>query len=120
MKVGYMPDTDGGPYQQPEPDREAAARFCEQLLAEGEQAERFGFGGVFVPERHARTECMFPPPLVYLAALAARTRTVDLGTFVLQPPLYHPMHLAEDVAMIDNLSRGRVILGIGLGYHDDY
>jgi alkanesulfonate monooxygenase SsuD/methylene tetrahydromethanopterin reductase-like flavin-dependent oxidoreductase (luciferase family) len=120
MKIGYMPDTHSGAYNQPAPLREKVAEFCDQLLAEGEQAERFGFDGVFFPERHARTECVFPPPLVIMAALAARTRRIKLGTMVLQPPLYNPMHLAEDVAMIDNLSRGRVVLGIGMGYHDDY
>jgi probable F420-dependent oxidoreductase len=120
MKIGYMPDTHGGPYEQPEPSPEAAARFCEQLLTEGIEAEQAGFDGLFLPERHHRTETMFPPPLVMLAAYAARTSRVDLGTYVLQPPYYNPMHLAEDVAMIDLLSRGRVILGVGLGYHPDY
>src|SRR5882724_3789719 len=100
MKIAYMPDTHGGPYNQPEPSRDAAARFCDQLLAEGIEAERSGFDGIFLPERHHRTETMFPPPLVMLAAYAARTTKVDLGTFVLQPPYYNPMHLAEDVAMI--------------------
>jgi alkanesulfonate monooxygenase SsuD/methylene tetrahydromethanopterin reductase-like flavin-dependent oxidoreductase (luciferase family) len=61
--IGYMPDTHGGPYDQPEPDPQRSARFCQQLLQEAEQAERYGFDGVFVPERHARTECMFPAPL---------------------------------------------------------
>lgn len=120
MKIAYMPDTHGGPYAQPEPSPQAAAAFCDQLLAEGIEAERAGFDGVFLPERHHRTETMFPPPLVLLAAYAARTTRVDLGTFVLQPPYYNPMHLAEDVAMIDLLSKGRVRLGVGLGYHPDY
>lgn len=120
MKIGYMPDTHGGPYNQPEPTAEATARFCQQLLTEGEEAEKAGFDGLFVPERHHRTETMFPPPLVLLAALAARTTRVDLGTYVLQPAYYNPMHLAEDVAMIDLLSRGRTILGVGIGYHPDY
>jgi alkanesulfonate monooxygenase SsuD/methylene tetrahydromethanopterin reductase-like flavin-dependent oxidoreductase (luciferase family) len=120
MKVAYMPDTHGGPYHQPEPSAHDAAQFCEQLLQEGIEAEAAGFDGVFLPERHHRTETMFPPPLVLLAAYTARTTRVDLGTFVLQPPYYNPMHLAEDVAMIDLLSKGRVILGVGLGYHPDY
>src|SRR5882724_5310563 len=99
VQIAYMPDTHGGPYNQPEPSREAAAKFCDQLLNEGIEAERAGFDGIFLPERHHRTETMFPPPLVMLAAYAARTTKVDLGTFVLQPPYYNPMHLAEDVAM---------------------
>ncbi len=120
MEIGYMPDTHGGPYGQPEPSPEVAARFSEQLLQEGIEAERAGFDGLFLPERHHRTETLFPPPLVLLAAYAVRTERVHLGTFVLQPPYYNPMHLAEDVAMIDLMSRGRVILGVGLGYHPDY
>jgi probable F420-dependent oxidoreductase len=120
MKIAYMPDTHGGPYEQPEPSAEASARFAEQLLNEGIEAEKAGFHGLFLPERHHRTETMFPPPLVMLAAYAARTTRVDLGTFVMQPPYYNPMHVAEDVAAIDLLSKGRVILGVGLGYHPDY
>lgn len=120
MQIGYMPDTHGGPYEQPAPTREAAARFCDQLLEEGIVAEQAGFDGLFLPERHHRTETMFPPPLPLLAAYAVRTQRVQLGTFVLQPPYYNPMHLAEDVAMIDLMSKGRVVLGIGIGYHPDY
>lgn len=120
MKLGYMPDTHGGPYNQPAPSREASAAFYEQLLREGIEAERAGFHGLFLPERHHRTETMFPPPIPLLAAYAARTERVSLGTFVLQPPYYNPMHLAEDIAMIDLMSRGRVILGVGVGYHPDY
>ena len=120
LKIGYMPDTHGGPYEQPAPSREAAADFCDQLLREGIAAEQAGFDGIFLPERHHRTETMFPPPLPMLAAYATHTERVDLGTFVLQPPYYNPMHLAEDVAMVDLMSRGRVILGVGIGYHPDY
>ena len=39
MKIAYMPDTHGGPYNQPEPSREVAARFCDQLMQEGVEAE---------------------------------------------------------------------------------
>ena len=58
-QFGYMPDTHGGPYDQPEPGPEQSANFAAQLLSEAEKAEAAGFDGVFVPERHARTECMF-------------------------------------------------------------
>jgi alkanesulfonate monooxygenase SsuD/methylene tetrahydromethanopterin reductase-like flavin-dependent oxidoreductase (luciferase family) len=61
MKIGYLPDTHGGPYDQPEPTREATAQFCDQLLNEGIVAEHAGFDGIFLPERHHRTETMFPP-----------------------------------------------------------
>ena len=120
VHFGYMPDTHGGPYGQPEPGPREAARFCEQLLQEAEHAERCGFDGVFVPERHARTECMFPAPLPLMAAIAARTRRVKIGSYVIMPALYDPVHLAEQAAMIDLLSAGRLILGVGVGYHPRY
>ena len=74
LSFGYMPDTHGGPYEQPEPSPERSADFAEQLLNEAEIAESAGFDGVFVPERHARTECMFPSPIPLMAAIAARTK----------------------------------------------
>ena len=118
--VGYVPDTHGGPYEQAEPDPHRSADFAQQLLNEAAEAERAGFDAVFVPERHARTECMFPSTLTLMAALAARTERVKIGSYVLMPPLYDPVHLAEQAAMIDVLSRGRLILGVGVGYHVDY
>ena len=63
---------------------------------------------------------MFPSTLTLMAALAARTARVKIGSYVLMPPLYDPVHLAEQAAMIDVLSRGRLILGVGVGYHADY
>jgi probable F420-dependent oxidoreductase len=120
VQFGYMPDTHGGPYQQPEPTPERSADFAAQLLDEAVQAERYGFDAVFVPERHARTECMFPSPIPLMAAIAARTSRVKIGTDIMMPPLYNPVHLAQSAALIDVLSRGRLILGVGVGYHQDY
>ena len=120
LSFGYVPDTHGGPYGQPEPDADRSADFAEHLLKESELAEQVGFDGLFVPERHARTECMFPSPLTLLAGIAARTKRIKIGSFVMMPPLYDPVHFAEQTAMIDIMSRGRLILGLGVGYHPDY
>src|ERR671914_2671423 len=73
MKFAYMPDTHGGPYDQPLPDRERCAKFCEHLVREAVTAEQAGYDGVFVPERHARTETMWPQPLLALMAMAMKT-----------------------------------------------
>jgi alkanesulfonate monooxygenase SsuD/methylene tetrahydromethanopterin reductase-like flavin-dependent oxidoreductase (luciferase family) len=54
-----------------------------------------------------------------MAAIAARTKRVQVSTDILILPLYHPVKLAEDIATIDVLSNGRVMLGVGAGYRDE-
>jgi alkanesulfonate monooxygenase SsuD/methylene tetrahydromethanopterin reductase-like flavin-dependent oxidoreductase (luciferase family) len=120
MKLHYMPDTHGGPYDRPYPTPKEVAEFTDQLFRESEMAEEAGFDSLQIPERHMRTECMFPSPLILMSALAARTSRIRLGTYILILPLYNPMHIAEQFAMIDNLSRGRVIMGVASGYHTGY
>lgn len=120
MKIGYLLDTHGGPYDQPPPTREQVSAFSDHLLREADLAEAGGFHSIVVPERHGRTECMFPPPLILLAAIAPRTQYARLGTYICLPPLYNPMHLAEQFAMLDHLSHGRVIFGAASGYHSGY
>jgi hypothetical protein len=58
----YMRDTHGGPYGRPASDPERSASCAAQLLNEATRAEHCGFDGFFVPERYARTECMFMSP----------------------------------------------------------
>jgi alkanesulfonate monooxygenase SsuD/methylene tetrahydromethanopterin reductase-like flavin-dependent oxidoreductase (luciferase family) len=120
MKVGYLLDTHAGPYDGPTPSPEVAAGTVASLLAEAELAEKVGFDSVQVPERHMRSECHFPTPLQLLTAIAARTKRVKLATHSLVLTLYHPMQVAEQAAMIDLMSGGRMILTVAMGYHDDY
>ncbi|MEZ5748981.1 MAG: LLM class flavin-dependent oxidoreductase [Caenibius sp.] len=120
MRFAYMADTHFGVYDQQAPTAQAAAAAVEQVIEEAVLAEDLGFDGVFLPERHARGETFVPSPLLAAAAIAARTSRIRIATTVLLPTLYNPMHLAEQVAMIDNLSRGRFTLGVGVGYHQDY
>jgi probable F420-dependent oxidoreductase len=84
-------------------------------IAECERAEAAGFDSVWLGEHH-NSILLYPAPLVGLAAIAARTRRVRLGTGVLLLPLYHPLAVAEEAAMVDVISRGRLILGVGAGY----
>ncbi|MDP2333511.1 MAG: LLM class flavin-dependent oxidoreductase [Reyranella sp.] len=82
------------------------------LLALAERAEALGFDSVWVGDsllarpRH--------DPLTLLAAVAARTRKVELGTAVLLPALRNPVVLAQLVATLDRIAEGRVILGVGI------
>ncbi len=120
MKFAYMPDTHFGVYDQSPPSSEEAAVAFEHMLNEAVLAEELGFDAVFLPERHGRGETFVPSPLIAAAAIAARTSRIMIGTTILMPTLYNPMHLAEQVAMVDNLSRGRFVLGVGVGYHEGY
>jgi alkanesulfonate monooxygenase SsuD/methylene tetrahydromethanopterin reductase-like flavin-dependent oxidoreductase (luciferase family) len=84
-------------------------------LEEAVLAEELRFDCVWVSEHHFSPDCWNPSPFTFLAAVAARTRCVRLGTYVLLLPLHNPLRIAEDVAVLDNISEGRVDLGVGVG-----
>ena len=90
------------------------ARF-DETLDECIRAEEAGFDSVWLGEHH-NNPILHPAPLIGLAAIASRTSRVGLGTGVLLLPLYHPMMVAEEGAMVDMISGGRLILGVGVGY----
>jgi probable F420-dependent oxidoreductase len=87
----------------------------EATLQECERAEAAGFDSIWLGEHHNHP-ILNPAPLIGLTAIAARTRRIRLGTGVLLLPLYHPLMVAEEGAMLDMISGGRVILGVGAGY----
>jgi len=87
----------------------------EETLRECEQAEAAGFDSIWLGEHHNHP-LLYPAPLIGLAAVASRTRSIRLGTGVLLLPLHHPVMIAEEGAMVDMISGGRLILGIGAGY----
>jgi alkanesulfonate monooxygenase SsuD/methylene tetrahydromethanopterin reductase-like flavin-dependent oxidoreductase (luciferase family) len=78
--------------------------------------ESLGFGGIWLAEHHGIDDGYLPSPLVVGAAVAARTTTMRISTGVALAPHYHPVRLAEDVAVLDALSNGRVELALGIGY----
>ena len=80
------------------------------------ETEAMGFGAAYVPEHHLAEDGYLPSPLTLLAAIAARTKTMRLGTGVALAPLYDPVRFAQDAAMIDILSGGRLDLGLAIGY----
>jgi alkanesulfonate monooxygenase SsuD/methylene tetrahydromethanopterin reductase-like flavin-dependent oxidoreductase (luciferase family) len=120
MRFAYMPDTHFGVYDQEVPSPEEVAAGWDQVLLEAETAERVGFDGIFIPERHGRPETFTPSPILVATAIAARTERVTIATTVMMPPLHNPMELAEEIAMVDNLSKGRFVFGAGVGYHEGY
>ncbi len=92
---------------------------ADPLAAQGERAEALGFASFWLPESHFGARGALPQPLLLLAAIAARTRTLGLGTTSYLLPVRHPLQVAEDVAVLDRLSEGRVILGVGRGFRSD-
>jgi alkanesulfonate monooxygenase SsuD/methylene tetrahydromethanopterin reductase-like flavin-dependent oxidoreductase (luciferase family) len=80
-----------------------------------ELAEPLGFESVWGVEHHFTDYTMCPDVLQFLSYMAGRTRSVQLGSMVVVLPWHDPMRVAEEVSMLDNLSGGRLILGMGRG-----
>lgn len=89
-----------------------------ELVELGVAAEAAGWDGVFVSDSLPYDS--YPDPWVVLAGVASRTDEVRLGTWVVPVPRREPWQVAQDVATLDRLSGGRVIVGAGLGNADDY
>ena len=79
-------------------------------------AEEYGFHSIWPAEHHFSEYGYCASPSLTLAHLAAKTKNVRLGTGVVVLPFNHPLRVAEDYAMLDLLSDGRVELGLGRGY----
>ena len=93
---------------------EAVDRY-ESLIREVELAEEMGFKYHFTIEHQSTHFGQIQSPMVYFAALAQRTSTIRFAQMVLNTTFYHPMRFAMDTAMIDQLSRGRMEVGVGAG-----
>jgi alkanesulfonate monooxygenase SsuD/methylene tetrahydromethanopterin reductase-like flavin-dependent oxidoreductase (luciferase family) len=87
-----------------------------QALTQACHADALGFDSVWLTEHHFSRHGIVSDSLMVLAHLAARTTTVRLGTAVSVLPLHHPLRFAEAAATVDQLSQGRLDLGIGRGY----
>jgi natural product biosynthesis luciferase-like monooxygenase protein len=109
MKVGVFQLLPGG-------HGRSAGDVYQQNLELARLADELGFHSVWVAEHHFSEYGMVADPLMYLAAVAAQTKRIRLGTGVVVLPLYNPVRLAENAAFVDVLSGGRLDLGIGRGY----
>src|SRR5512132_315765 len=78
-------------------------------------ADAAGFFCYHLAEHHATPLGMAPSPSLFLTAAAQRTTHIRLGPLVYLLPLYDPLRLIEEVCMLDNLSNGRLELGVGRG-----
>jgi alkanesulfonate monooxygenase SsuD/methylene tetrahydromethanopterin reductase-like flavin-dependent oxidoreductase (luciferase family) len=80
------------------------------------RAEALGFKSALQASHHIQPDGFCPSPMVAMAGAAAVTEEMRIGTSVLLVPLYAPLKLAEDVAVLDNLSNGRFVFGVAPGY----
>jgi alkanesulfonate monooxygenase SsuD/methylene tetrahydromethanopterin reductase-like flavin-dependent oxidoreductase (luciferase family) len=92
------------------------SRHYAEILEVCEQAEAAGADSVWLTEHHRFPDGYLPQPLTFAAAIAARTTRMRIGTGVLLAPLRNTVHLAEEAAVVDILSDGRLDLGLGAGY----
>jgi alkanesulfonate monooxygenase SsuD/methylene tetrahydromethanopterin reductase-like flavin-dependent oxidoreductase (luciferase family) len=93
-----------------------AAELYEAALEMTEWAETRGCVSVLVCEHHTSSDGYLPSPMVLASAMAARTRTVPIVVAVVLLPLYDPVRLAEEMTIIDLISKGRVSYVAAIGY----
>jgi alkanesulfonate monooxygenase SsuD/methylene tetrahydromethanopterin reductase-like flavin-dependent oxidoreductase (luciferase family) len=87
-----------------------------QVIDQAVLAEELGYDTFFVAEHHFHEYGVVPNPAVMLAALSQRTTTLRLGSAISIATFHHPLTLAENYAMVDTLSGGRLVYGVGSGY----
>jgi len=97
----------------PSPDEDA--QRIDDLINQVCSAERLGFSDVWLTEHYFTGESVYSDSLMFAAALAMKTERVRIGFAVVQMPFHHPVRLAVQLALLDNLSKGRIDVGIGKG-----
>lgn len=103
-------------YLMPCAETQAPAQLYQDTLNQATHGETLGFESVWPVEHHFNPRLsVLPCPTLLLAAIAARTRSLRLGTAIVQLALHNPLRVAEEIATLDVLSGGRVELGVGRG-----
>jgi alkanesulfonate monooxygenase SsuD/methylene tetrahydromethanopterin reductase-like flavin-dependent oxidoreductase (luciferase family) len=87
----------------------------DETLREAWLADALGIDAIWLAEHHFDGICAYVDPITFAAALATTTRHAKIGFAVLQTALHHPVRLAEQLAVIDNIAKGRLIVGLGRG-----
>jgi alkanesulfonate monooxygenase SsuD/methylene tetrahydromethanopterin reductase-like flavin-dependent oxidoreductase (luciferase family) len=86
-----------------------------ELLREAHVSEQLGVDAMWLAEHHFSGVCPYADPVGLASAIAATTQKIKIGFAVLQASFHHPVKLAEQIAFLDNLSRGRMLVGLGRG-----
>jgi len=102
--------------QSPEREWETLYR---RTLDQARLAESLGYESLYVAEHHFLPDGWIPSPMLFLGALAGVTEEMRLGTDIIVLPLHNPVEVAEQTAVLDNLSGGQVRLGVAIGWRDE-
>lgn len=111
LTFGYLYD-----FRNPAQWRRPWADLYAETLEFIRWSENVGFQGAWVPEHHGAEDGYVPSPLPVLAAIAARTSRIRLGSAIALAPFYHPVRFAEECAVLDILSDGRLEMALAIGY----
>jgi alkanesulfonate monooxygenase SsuD/methylene tetrahydromethanopterin reductase-like flavin-dependent oxidoreductase (luciferase family) len=94
----------------------SVAQLYGEVIAQAELADRIGYDTFWVAEHHFHEYGVVPNPALMLATLAQRTKRLRLGTAISILTFHNPLTVAENYAMVDVLSDGRLVYGVGSGY----
>jgi alkanesulfonate monooxygenase SsuD/methylene tetrahydromethanopterin reductase-like flavin-dependent oxidoreductase (luciferase family) len=98
----------------PSPEHDAQAIF--EQLEQATLAEELGFAAVWLTEHNFTGESVYADPILFSAALAMRTECIRMGFAVIQMALRHPVRLATQLSLLDNLTGGRLDIGVWPGH----
>lgn len=96
-------------------DAERDGLVLDETLREARLADELGVDALWLAEHHFDGICAYVDPISFAAALAMATKRCNIGFAVVQTSLHHPIRLAEQLSLIDQLSKGRLIIGLGRG-----
>lgn len=111
LSFGYIYD-----FRNPQAWRRPSAQLYAETLDFIAWSETVGFTGAWIPEHHKAADCYIPSPAAVLGAIAARTTKLRIGTGVALAPLHHPVRFAEETALLQILSNGRLEIQLAIGY----
>jgi alkanesulfonate monooxygenase SsuD/methylene tetrahydromethanopterin reductase-like flavin-dependent oxidoreductase (luciferase family) len=112
MKFGYFPCT------QDPPNGANIGGVLREAIVEAQVAEESGFDSCLFSEHHQQEDCYIPNVILMAGMVGVCTKNIKVGTCVTLIPLWHPVHAAEDAAIVDQITGGRMILSVGVGYQD--
>jgi alkanesulfonate monooxygenase SsuD/methylene tetrahydromethanopterin reductase-like flavin-dependent oxidoreductase (luciferase family) len=94
---------------------ESDGRVIDETLREAQLTDELGYDVIWLAEHHFDGICAYVDPMSFAASLAVATQRAKIGFAVAQMSLHHPIRMAEQLSLIDHISKGRLIVGLGRG-----